>query len=154
MCPSWGVNYAPSNITPQGTSILSTLCKSYARIAFTFPFLLSSVSYLVAKQPRLLQCRIHIASVKMLMLFGEIICLYCGYSKENINRVSGQNAGFLLLKTVALQSLTVRTKYQQLNILKNKKPTRYHLLFLFFFLDTQHVSGINMPIFRSLRLCC
>ena len=23
-----------------------------------------------------------------------------------------------------------------------------------YFLDTQHVSGINMPIFRSLRLCC
>ena len=22
------------------------------------------------------------------------------------------------------------------------------------FLDTQHVSGINMSIFRSLRLCC
>jgi len=28
------------------------------------------------------------------------------------------------------------------------------ILFLFFFLDTQRVSGINMPIFRSLRLCC
>jgi len=27
--------------------------------------------------------------------------------------------------------------------LKNKKPTRCHLLFLFFFLDIQHVSGIN-----------
>ena len=26
--------------------------------------------------------------------------------------------------------------------------------FYFFFLDTQHVSGINMPLFRSLRLCC
>ena len=38
--------------------------------------------------------------------------------------------------------------------LKNKKPTRCHMLSLFFFLDTEHVSGINMPIFRSLRLCC
>jgi len=26
-----------------------------------------------------------------------------------------------------------------------KKPTRFHLLLLFFFLETQHVSGINMP---------
>jgi len=39
-------------------------------------------------------------------------------------------------------------------MLKNKKPTRCHLLFLFLFLDTQYVSGINVPIFRSLRLCC
>jgi len=38
--------------------------------------------------------------------------------------------------------------------LKNKKPTRCHLLYLLYFLDTQHVSGINMSIFRSLRLCC
>ena len=38
--------------------------------------------------------------------------------------------------------------------LKNRKPTGCHLLFLFCFLDTQHVSDINMPIFRSLRLCC
>ena len=37
---------------------------------------------------------------------------------------------------------------------KNKKPTRCHLLFLFYFLQTQRVSGINMPIVRSLRLCC
>jgi len=37
---------------------------------------------------------------------------------------------------------------------KIKNPTRCHLLLLFFFLETQHVSGINMPIFRSLRLCC
>lgn len=50
------------------------------------------------------------------MLFGEIIFLYCGYSTEHMNRVSGQNAGFLLLKTVALLSLTARTEYQQLNI--------------------------------------
>jgi len=28
------------------------------------------------------------------------------------------------------------------------------LLYLLYFLDTQHASGINMPIFRSLRLCC
>ena len=34
------------------------------------------------------------------------------------------------------------------------KPTRCHLLYLLCFLDTQHVSGINMSIFRSLRLCC
>jgi len=38
--------------------------------------------------------------------------------------------------------------------LKNKKPTRCHLLYLLCFLDTQHVSGINMSIFRSFRLCC
>ena len=38
--------------------------------------------------------------------------------------------------------------------LKNKKPNRCHLLYLLYFLDTQHVSGINMSIFRSLRLCC
>jgi len=38
--------------------------------------------------------------------------------------------------------------------LKNKEPTRYHLLYLLCFLDTEHVSGINMSIFRSLRLCC
>jgi len=38
--------------------------------------------------------------------------------------------------------------------LKNKKPTRCHLLYLLYFLDTQHVSAINMSIFRSLRLCC
>ena len=38
--------------------------------------------------------------------------------------------------------------------LKNKKPTRCHLLHLLYFLDTQHVSGINMSILRSLRLCC
>ena len=35
-----------------------------------------------------------------------------------------------------------------------KKPTRCQLLYLLYFLDTQHVSGINMSIFRSLRLCC
>jgi len=34
--------------------------------------------------------------------------------------------------------------------LKNKKPTRCHLLFLFYFLETQHVLGINMP---SSRIC-
>jgi len=38
--------------------------------------------------------------------------------------------------------------------LKNKKPARCHLLYLLYFLDTQHVSGINMSIFKSLRLCC
>ena len=38
--------------------------------------------------------------------------------------------------------------------LKNKKPTSCHLLFLFYFLDTQHVSAINTPIIRNLRLCC
>ena len=38
--------------------------------------------------------------------------------------------------------------------LKNKKPTRCHFLFLFYFLETQHVSGINMPISRSMRLYC
>jgi len=39
-------------------------------------------------------------------------------------------------------------------LLKNKKPTWCHLSYLLYFLDTQHVSGINMSIFRSLRLCC
>jgi len=48
------VNYTLPSTTPQGTSILSTLCKSYERIAFSSPFLFSSVSYRVAKQPRLL----------------------------------------------------------------------------------------------------
>ena len=38
--------------------------------------------------------------------------------------------------------------------LKNKKPNRCHLLFLFYFLETQHVSVINTAIIRSLRLCC
>ena len=38
--------------------------------------------------------------------------------------------------------------------LKNKKPTRCHLLYLLYFLDTQRVSGINTSIFRSLRLRC
>jgi len=38
--------------------------------------------------------------------------------------------------------------------MENKNPTRCHLLYLLYFLDTQHVSGINMSIFRSLRLCC
>jgi len=33
-----------------------------------------------------------------------------------------------------------------------KKPTKCHLLHSLYFLDTQHVSGINMSIFRSLRL--
>ena len=32
--------------------------------------------------------------------------------------------------------------------------SRFHLLYLLYFLDIQHVSGINMSIFRSLRLCC
>ena len=41
-----------------------------------------------------------------------------------------------------------------MNSWKNKKPTRCHLLYLLYFVDTQHVSGINMSIFRSLRLCC
>ena len=36
-----------------------------------------------------------------------------------------------------------------LKTLKNQKPTRCHLLYLLYFLDTQHVSGINMSIFRS-----
>jgi len=35
-----------------------------------------------------------------------------------------------------------------------EEPTRCHLFYLLYFLDTQHVSGINMSIFRSLRLCC
>jgi len=34
------------------------------------------------------------------------------------------------------------------------KPTRCHLLYFLYFSDTQHVSGINMSIFRSFRLCC
>jgi hypothetical protein len=38
--------------------------------------------------------------------------------------------------------------------LKNKKTTRCHLLILFYFLETQHVSGINMSIFRSMWLYC
>jgi len=38
--------------------------------------------------------------------------------------------------------------------LTNKKPTRCHLLPLFCLLEPQHVSGINMSIFKSLRLCC
>jgi len=38
-------------------------------------------------------------------------------------------------------------------LLKYKKPTWFHLLFLFFFLDTQHFSDINIPIFRSLPVC-
>ena len=32
--------------------------------------------------------------------------------------------------------------------------TKCHSLDLLYFLDTQHVSGINMSIFRSLQLCC
>jgi len=35
-----------------------------------------------------------------------------------------------------------------------KKLTRCHSSLLFYFLEAQHVSGVNMPIFRSLRLCC
>jgi len=38
--------------------------------------------------------------------------------------------------------------------LTNENPNRCHLLLLFYFLDTHHVWGINMPIFRTLRLCC
>ena len=41
-----------------------------------------------------------------------------------------------------------------INYLKNKKPTRCHLLYLLYFLDTQHVSGISMSLFRSMRLSC
>jgi len=43
---------------------------------------------------------------------------------------------------------------REFSYLKNKNPTRCHLLYLLYFLVTQHVSGINMSIFRSLRLCC
>jgi len=39
-------------------------------------------------------------------------------------------------------------------IADEQKPTRCHLLLSFSFLETQHVSGINISIFRSLRLCC
>ena len=49
---------------------------------------------------------------------------------------------------------TDRSEPQHLANCWRIKPTRCHLLFLFFFLDTQHVSGINMSIIRSLRLCC
>ena len=34
-----------------------------------------------------------------------------------------------------------------------KKPTWCHLLFFFHLIFAQHVSNINMSIFRSLRLC-
>ena len=34
-------------------------------------------------------------------------------------------------------------------IVEELKPTRCHLLYFLYFLDTQHVSGINMYIFRS-----
>ena len=36
---------------------------------------------------------------------------------------------------------------------RNEKPTWCHLLFLFHLLCPQHVSDINISIFRSLRLC-
>ena len=39
-------------------------------------------------------------------------------------------------------------------VMTNKKPTRCILLLLFYFLETQCVSGINMPICWSLWLCC
>ena len=32
--------------------------------------------------------------------------------------------------------------------------SEWDTLYILYFLDTQHVSGINMSIFRSLRLCC
>ena len=61
-------------------------------------------------------------------------------------------------------SIIIQVQLRNLNLMflgpciividEGKKPTRYQLLFLFYFLETQHVSGINMPIFRSMRLCC
>ena len=51
-------------------------------------------------------------------------------------------------------NMEVRCDYENSTYVKNKKPTRCHLLILFYFLETQHVSGINMPIFRSMRLYC
>ena len=35
-----------------------------------------------------------------------------------------------------------------------KKPTSCYFLILFYILESQHISGINVPIFRSFRLCC
>jgi len=43
---------------------------------------------------------------------------------------------------------------QMLLQLKNKKPIDVTCYFLFYFLETQQVSGINMPIFRSMLLYC
>jgi len=42
----------------------------------------------------------------------------------------------------------------KIQLLRNKRPTWRHLLFLFHFLCNQQVSDINISITRSLRLCC
>ena len=59
---------------------------------------------------------------------------------------------FILRRTI--MKFVVKCSAIQKFLLKNKKPTRCHLLYLLYFLDIQHVSGINMSIFRSMRLCC
>jgi len=42
-------------------------------------------------------------------------------------------------------------KYQ---VLKNKNQLDVTCYLLFYFLETPHISGINMPIFRIMRLYC
>jgi len=57
------------------------------------------------------------------------------------------------LTPAGIEPATFRFVALHLNHCATAVP-RCHLLYLLYFLDTEHVSGINMFIFMSLRLCC
>ena len=61
-------------------------------------------------------------------------------------------------KLIVKQKFCASWLITEINILRctvsKRSKNRCHLLLLFYFLETQHVSGISMFIFRSLLLCC
>ena len=83
----------------------------------------------------------------------QIYGIWFQMATTRVQRKLGQNQGLHLIqftirhvtqevKRGKITNNLLENRYEKL---KNKKPTRCYLLFLFFFLDTQQISGINMP---------
>ena len=70
--------------------------------------------------------------------------------KAGLNRYEGNGTRvwiwFVCLSTRTGEWLLSVLFSKRMKMLKNKKPTRCHLSYLLYFLDTQHVSGINMSM--------
>jgi len=65
----------------------------------------------------------------------------------------GRKWTYCKTKILCIKLVNCWDKYTEMHGQRNVK-NRCHLFCLLYFLDTQHVSGINMSIFRNLRLYC